>query len=596
MGGGKKDRYIFVEQVSLLVKHIPSMIWLTLLTAAVISLILIGKVPARIPVLWFGGMLLYCAVRLWHFHSLKHEPITVDNVYGHGAFFVGFSFVSGAIWGVLGLILPILTDPYLMVLTAILLCGMVAGSVSFLSIYKPAYFAFAIPCAVPFALRCILSNQEVPVAIGILLLMFLAINLFHSHLTQVNVLNGIDLVLENKELIEKLKYEKSNADAARRLSDQNNRAKSRFLAAASHDLRQPLHAMGFFVEALRHERKPQKIHELSHKVGQTSEALRKLLTSLLDISKIEAGVVEPRRSHFILNEMLQEICQEYAGRAQRKGLSLDFIPCHQAVYSDKEMIGRILRNLVSNAIRYTERGFVKVSCETEADHMIIYVADSGAGIPDNCREDVFTEFFRINDDPDKESKGLGLGLSIVEGLCRLLDHKIDLQSEVGVGSVFSVKIPLGQLQRVTAKADELEAWPRNLAANVLMLNSEDNSRESISKIMRIWGHKVADFKTGAEVMAFLRSQDFTPDLVISDVELKDVSGMEIIGAIRDKVDKKIPAIVMTGVGDGAEIDLIRSNGFSILQKPVQPAKLRSTVTYLMRGESQGRKPARRPDP
>lgn len=584
MGGGKTDRYIFVEQVNLLIKHIPSMVWLTLLTAAVISLVLIGNVPLQLPILWFGGVVLYCAVRLWHYYSLRYEKITVDNVNGHGIFFVAFSFVAGAIWGILGLVLPILSDPYLMVLTAILLCGMVAGSVSFLSIYKPAYFAFALPCVVPFSVRCILSQQEVLVAIGILLLMFLAINLFHSHLTQINVLNGINLVLENKQLIEQLKLEKGNLDEARRQAEQNNKAKSRFLAAASHDLRQPLHAMGFFVEALIQEKKPEKINELSQKIGKTSEALMNLLSSLLDISKIEAGVMEPRWSHFILNEILQEINQEFVEQAEKKGLSLVFIPCYQVVYSDKVMVGRILRNLVSNGIRYTEKGFVKVSWENNGNDIIVHVTDSGVGIPESCQDEVFEEFFQLTTiENEKSSKGLGLGLSIVEGLCRLLKHDVFLESEVGVGSSFSVKIPLGKLSLVISETSEFAAWSGDVSAKVVILSNEKNSLESISDIVRIWGHIVADFMSGKEAMDFMSSDNFMPDLVISDITLMDGNAVDIINAIQDKINQKIPAIVMTGNGDTTGMENIRDMGFAVLQKPVQPARLRSTVSYLIQG-------------
>lgn len=581
MGKILKDRYIFAEQIKLIAKQAPPMIWLTLFTALIISLILLGNVEVWIPLLLFAAMLLLNGARFWHYNKVKQEKITVDNAGYHGAFFVGFSFAGGAIWGALGLVSPTLLDPFLLVMTAVLLCGLVAGSVSYLSTYKVAFFAYAIPCISPFAIRCLMSHQEMLVAIGILMFMFLMVNLFMSHLAQINILTGINLVQENRELIEKLKFEKSNADEARNIADHDNEAKSRFLAAASHDLRQPLHAMGFFVEALQHEKNPAEIMTLTKKISQTSEALRNLLGSLLDISKIEAGGMEPNRSHFDLNDLLTGVIQEFTELAQEKELDISHTPCAQTVYSDKEMLGRIIRNLVSNAVHYTDIGYVNISCETENGYVTIRVSDSGIGIPENKKKDIFREFFQINERKNEPSHGLGLGLSIVEGLCHLLGHEISLRSEVAIGSVFSLKVPLGNLNEITPETSAHHILPGDVIAKTIILNNENDSLESISGIMQHWGHVVADFNTCAEVIAFLASEDFIPDLVISDIKLQDASGIEAMAAIQEKVARKIPGIIMTGDGDEAVIEAVRSNGFSVLQKPVQPAKLRSMVSFLV---------------
>ncbi|PHZ83845.1 hypothetical protein CRD36_15955 [Paremcibacter congregatus] len=584
MGGGIKDKYIFVEQVSMLVKQIPAMTGLNFVTAGIIAVILLGDVPNQIPLLWFAGVALYSGVRFWHYSSVKREKITVDNVVSHARFFVGFSFVSGVIWGFIGIVLPISDNPFVLILSATLLCGMVAGSVSYLSIYKPAYYAYAIPCVAPLAIRCLFDGNEMLVAIGILLFLFLGVNLFNSRMAQVNVLKGINLVLENKELIERLRHEKSKADMARSLADDNNEAKSRFLAAASHDLRQPLHAMGFFVEAMMHEKNPVKIQDLVKKVAQTSEALRNLLGSLLDISKIESGGIEPHRTHFILNEILVEIMQEFSEQAKEKGLRLNFKPCSQTVYSDKDMLGRIIRNLISNAVRYTDKGYVNVSWEVESAYVMIHIADSGAGISEADRQDIFREFFQVKGDHQKNGRGLGLGLSIVDGLSRLLDHPLMMHSDVGIGSVFSIRVPQGNLSKVVSETPELNIWSGDTCARTIVLTNEDTSRESISGIMRHWGHQVADFTTIEDALAFLKTDGFDPDLVISDIILRDGSGIEAVAAIEELHGHSLPGIVMTGDGDDRVVEQLRTKGLSVLQKPVQPAKLRSMVTYLVRGE------------
>ncbi len=582
MSENLKNRYVFVEQVKLIAKQAPSMIWLTLVTTTIISLALLGNVENWIPLSLIGAMVILNGSRFWHYNKLKNKDITAENVSFHGAVFVIFSFMGGAIWGSLGLIPPMLPDdPFLLVLTAALICGLVAGSVSYLSTYNAAFFAYAIPCISPFAIRCILSQHDMYIAVGLLMFLFLAVNMFISHMAQKNVLRSINLVQENRELIEKLKHEKTKADEARNIADHNNVAKSRFLATASHDLRQPLHAMVLFVEALQHEKNPAKIKTLIQKVSQTSEALRNLLGSLLDISKIEAGGMEPSKSHFKLSEMLNEVIQEFTDLAQEKGLDISYHPCERAVYSDKEMLGRVFRNLISNAIHYTDQGYVNISCEEENGYVIIRVADSGIGIPESNKKDIFREFFQISDGDNKPTHGLGLGLSIVDGLCRLLDHEISFTSEVGLGSTFSIKIPQGNLNRIILETPELDILPGDVIAKTIILNNEVAALESISGIMRHWGHVVADFNTCDEALEFLASEDFIPDLVISDIKLSDASGIVAIDAIQMQIAQKIPGIILTGEGSGAVIDEVRSNGFSVLQKPVQPAKLRSMVSYLV---------------
>jgi len=552
-----------------------------LLVAVIISLVLMGNVDRWISLVLLGSLILVNGVRLWHYYGLRQRGITVDNVKFHARVLVILALFGGSAWGSLGLLIPIVPDPFLLILVTTLLCGLVAGAVPNLSIYWVAFFAYTSTCILPFAIRCILTQQELLVAIGVLMLLFLVVNLIISYIGQKNVLKSISLVQENKVLIEKLRQEKSKADAARDIADGNNEAKSRFLAAASHDLRQPLHAMGFFVEALQHEQNPAEISKLTKKIGQTSESLRSLLGSLLDISKIEAGVMVPNRSHFTLDEILAEIIQEFAVQAGEKGLNLEAKPCcPQVIYSDKEMLCRILRNLVSNAVRYTEQGYVFISCDIENGHVIIHVSDSGVGIAQSKKNDIFQGFYQINDDGGQASQGLGLGLSIVKGLCDMLDHEINLRSEMGVGSVFSIKVPLGNLSKVLPETADVHILPGDVSARTIILNNEGASLESIIAIMRRWGHVVVDFNTCGEVIDFLDSEAFSPDLIISDIQLKDASGIEAVKEIQGKVAKPIPAIIMTGTG-GEKVEQVRDSGFSLLEKPVKPAKLRSMVSYLV---------------
>ncbi len=581
MGADIRNKNVSVEQVKLLSEKTPSMAWLTLLTVIIISLVLYGNVATWIPALLFFSMTLSIFLRLWHHKIMQKNSVNDNNAGIHLVFFVGFAFIGGSIWGILGLIIPISSDIFLLVLIATLLCGLVAAAVPYLSIYKIAFFAFAIPCIVPFALRCILMQQEIFVAIGILMLLFLLVNLFNSHLTQISVLKSINLEQKNRDLIESLKYEKNSAEEAREIADHNNAAKSRYLAAASHDLRQPLNAMGFFVEALKDEKDPAKIQHLIARISQSSDLLRDLIGSLLDMSRIEAGAIEPRKKHFILNDLLTNIVQEYADQANDKDICLDFEPCLQTVYSDMDMLGRILRNLVSNAVQYTDHGFVNISCDRESGSVTIKISDSGRGIAQENTHKIFQEFYRVPSEVSEASRGLGLGLSIVDGLCRLLGHDIKFHSEFGVGTVFSIKVPQGDMSLV-ATSESLNL-PEEALAKVIILSDEEQMRQYVSEMMRHWGYIVADFASSEEGQAFLDSEDFIPDLIISDIKLKGAPEFEAVVKIQKNITFKtgheIPAIIFT---EGQEIP--QSHDFMILQKPVQPAKLRSMASYLVSGD------------
>ncbi|VAX02343.1 hypothetical protein MNBD_ALPHA03-349 [hydrothermal vent metagenome] len=581
MGGDIRNKNVSVEQVKLLSEKTSSMAWLTLLTVIIISLVLYGNVATWIPALLFFSMTVSIFLRLWHHKIMQKNGVNDNNAGIHLAFFVGFAFIGGSIWGILGLIIPISSDIFLLVLIATLLCGLVASAVPYLSIYKIAFFAFAIPCIVPFALRCILTQQEIFVAIGILVLLFLLVNLFNSHLTQISVLKSINLEQKNRDLIESLKYEKNSAEESREIADHNNAAKSRYLAAASHDLRQPLNAMGFFVEALQYEKDPVKIQKLITRVSQSTDLLRDLIGSLLDISRIEAGVMEPRQKHFILNDLLTNIVQEYADQANDKGICLDFEPCLQTVYSDKGMLARILRNLVGNAIQYTDHGFVNISCDRESGSVTIKISDSGRGIAQENTHKIFQEFYRVPSEVSEASLGLGLGLSIVDGLCRLLGHDIKLHSELGVGTAFSIKVPQGDMSLV--ETTESLNLPEEALAKVIILSDEEQMRQYVSEMMRHWGYIVVACASSEEGQAFLDSEDFIPDLIISDIKLKAAAEFEAVVKIQKnitfKTSHKIPAIIFT---EGQEIP--QSHDFMILQKPVQPAKLRSMASYLVSGD------------
>ncbi|WP_417317501.1 hybrid sensor histidine kinase/response regulator [Emcibacter sp.] len=578
-----QDRYTQVEQTKLLLKQVPSLALLAVLVALVIAFFITQWVSTEVAAIW---CLLICgvsAMRYWHYRSLRDLRITVDSHMNLLVLLVFFSALSGGLWGSLGIILPVTDNVLVMVLTVMLLVGMVAGSLAALSVYKYAYFAYAIPAILPLAVRCLMSQDQVLNMVGVLSLTFLFVNMFHSHLAQKSIIHSINLALENQNLIQRLQFEKNNAIAAREQADRNSEAKSRFLAAASHDLRQPLNAMGFFVAALMNEANTQKVRELTIKIDQSLESLRDLFTSLLDLSKIESGVLAPNFTSFRLCDVLEEIRNDFATHEKIKHVNMEIEECPDVVIkSDRQMLNRILRNLVSNALRYTHEGFVRLYCEPADGHYIIHVSDSGEGIPEDKREDIFKEFFQIGNPERDRAKGLGLGLSIVDGLCRILKHRINLVSQEGRGSTFSVLVPRGRAEEVELPGQEIAAWTDMRSANILVIDDEEYSRAGMRELISQWGHGVFAFENPDEAELFLDMEGIVPDLIISDYRLRNgVTGDKVIHRLQSKIGHDVPALIVTGDTDKDRIREAKSSGFSLLHKPVQPAKLRSALSYLL---------------
>ena len=578
-----QDRYIQVEQTKLLLKQAPSLTLLSVVVALVIAFFITQWVSPRVAIIWGGLICLTSALRYTHYHVTRDRKITVDNYMNLLVLLVFFSAVSGGLWGALGIILPVTDNVLVMVLTVMLLVGMVAGSLASLSIYNYAYFAYAIPAILPLSLRCLLSEDQVLNMVGVLSLAFLFVNMFHSHLAQKAVVRSINLVLENQNLIQRLQFEKNNAIAAREQADRNSEAKSRFLAAASHDLRQPLNAMGFFVAALINEAQTQKVKDLAAKIDQSLEALRDLFNSLLDLSKIEAGVLAPNITSFRLSELFEEIGNDFATHEKIKHINLEIGDSGDAVVrSDRQMLNRILCNLVSNALRYTHEGYVRVYCEPVDDNFALHVSDSGEGIPDDKREDIFREFYQIGNPERDRTKGLGLGLSIVDGLCRILKHRVSLVSEEGKGSTFSVLVPRGELAAVEKTIVEVGPWTDTKSGNIIVIDDEEYSRAGMRELISQWGHGVFAFENSDEAELFLDLEGIEPDLIISDYRLRNgMTGDKAIRKLQSKIGREVPALIVTGDTDKDRIMEAKSSGFSLLHKPVQPAKLRSALSYLL---------------
>jgi CheY-like chemotaxis protein len=365
-----------------------------------------------------------------------------------------------------------------------------------------------------------------------------------------------------------------------------NQAKSRFLAAASHDLRQPLHALNLFVAQLRTETDQAERNRVTAQIDAAVTAMNDLFNALLDISKLDAGVLAPELTTFPVAQLLQRIERTFAPAAQEKGLRLRVVTSDAWVRSDLILLERVLLNLVSNAIRYTDRGGVLVGCRRRGGELRIEVSDSGIGIPEDQRGNIFGEFYQLAASERDSRGGLGLGLAIVDRLCRLLDHRLELTSTLGRGSRFAVSVPM-----VAAPQEPLEYSIASQAMAdpasgklIVVIDDDALALDAMRGLLRRWGCLVVTAESESEALASLAGDDQRPDLIISDYRQADGhTGIEAIQRLRSALRARIPAFLITGDIAPERLREASANGLHLLHKPVEPMALRAMLNQILKG-------------
>lgn len=355
-------------------------------------------------------------------------------------------------------------------------------------------------------------------------------------------------------------------------------SKTHFLAAASHDLRQPLQAMNLNIALLaaRHGQGPDSatIDRLRRSVGSLAE----LLNALLDVSQLDAGLIKPNVSDFGLDTLLQSIADEFSAAARQKGVHLSVEPFHAAVRSDPVLLGRMARNLVSNAIKYTDTGgWVKVSCRDCVDRIEIVVADSGAGIPADKQEEVFEEFRQLGNPQRNPSLGLGLGLAIVKRMSVLLQHPVQLYSEVGVGTTVSIAVP--RAQRLERRAPDLDSL--HLQGRALLVEDDLLVAESTADLLRSWGLHVSVVGTAEEAFEMIDDASQAWNAVLADYRLPTYCGLDVVARARQSQPQAL-TLVLTGDAADKRLADAREKGLQVLEKPVRLERLAQALAPLAR--------------
>ncbi len=362
-----------------------------------------------------------------------------------------------------------------------------------------------------------------------------------------------------------------------------NLSKTKFLAAASHDLLQPLNAARLFVSAVDDESLSTETRRLVDRIDTSLCSVEELLKTLIDISRLDAGVVTADFADVSIQGLLSSLGCDFAPSAAAKGLRLHIRPCSAVVRCDVLLLRRILQNLLSNAIRYTETGGVLLGCRRKAEGLRIEVWDSGPGIPEDQRDEIFREFHRHAHPRQAEQNGLGLGLAIVERAARAQGFTVDLRTAPGRGSVFSLSLPYGE-----SGGSELTATPaittdQGIAdAFVVVIENDEAVRDGMKNLLERWSCQVLTARDAGDSLAQLADAELCPDLVVADYHLENGElGPATVQALRQHFGQPIPALIITADHSPAVKEEARRNSCEILHKPIKPAELRSLMAHML---------------
>lgn len=518
-------------------------------------------------------------------------PAPVEAVDRYTRWVVAACTATGALRGVLAWIVFDHASPAAIALLICYMAAIQAGSMAFMAPVLRAFAGYTLAVLLLLAAKLVTLDDPMYWAIaGGSLLFGIAV------IASARRLSGafrtmVELRFENVELVERLREESAIAQTARIEAEDANQAKTKFLAAASHDLRQPVHALGLFLEVLsRSDLSAQQCDVLAN-ARAACTASGDMLNTLLDFSRLEAGIVPVNVRPFRLQPLLHRIENDLAPLADRKDIVYRLRETDAAIHSDAALVELILRNLVSNAIRYTERGGLLIGCRRRGSMLHIEVWDTGIGIAPEHHTAVYREFHQLGNPERDRRKGLGLGLAIAERLARALGHALSLKSRPGRGSVFSLALPLANLCEDTARTAPVDPGGADISRlRVLVIDDDEAVRSGMLHLMRSWG---AHCQTSESIEQALESAASTPpQLAICDYRLRGRrTGAEAISLLRQR-DPALTAILITGDTAPERLREAQASGLPLLHKPVAPSDLWNKIMEVLQGHPSHGRPQR----
>jgi len=521
-------------------------------------------------VLWWAlGVLLALALGLWHLGSFRRCGGAVKaNARAWLARHLATLLLIATAWGSAPLLLPQESSQ-----SSMLLATMLFG-VACIGAYLNAASCLAIcvwllPVLGPLIVLTLRDSSPVSQMLGMLGVGFLATATFFATRQHKLLQSAWRARLDNDTLVRELRHQVV-------LVEQANREKSRFLGAASHDLRQPMHALGLFAAALEKSLARTPLRPTVANMIRAVDALDQSFNAMLDISKLDAGVVQPALQSFPIRDLFRRLHMQCAGQAEVLGLSLRFKPGGKIVTSDPQLLERVLGNLIQNAIRYTKQGGVVVVARSRRSRTCIEVWDTGIGIAEDELPKVFDEFYQVSNPGRDRTRGLGMGLAIVKRLVLLMGHELEVKSVPGRGTLFRILLvptEMADMENVVLGADTVPS-PVDANQTVLMIDDEESIRVGMRELLQTWGYQVLLAESIAQARSAVLQHAGVIDVVVCDLRLANQEdGIDAIEQVRSVYGAPLPALLITGDTSTDEVRRAHESGHSVLFKPVRTRDL-----------------------
>lgn len=563
--------------LELTLAHMPMKLILTLFTALILSVVLVRNHGWEKPLFWFffafiiNGLRLVFNPKILALSRQAKSPEILER------YLLLSVFVSGAHWA-LGLVWFLDSShqqEYLFIIALTL--GLISSAIPVTSSPYSIWFAYT-GVIVATAIIKLLSIGESTMALtfGV----YLVALWYLARVLSDRIQSSITREFQVEDLLKEVTIAKDQAERA-------IRQRSQFMAATSHDLRQPLHAQGLLLESLKSRlRKPENKH-LLNQIEQSNIALNSLFEALLEISQLDAGSIKVQSAHYSLSALCEQLQAEFEPQAIQKGLTITFDVGDSTVHTDPVLLTRVLRNLLSNAIKYTPKGDVILYSRQNGEQHMITVSDTGLGIPKEQHESIFDEYTQLDNSARDRVKGIGLGLAIVKRMCDLLKLPISVKSSPNNGTSFTVLVPIGNGAMVVKPnmSDALDLTSKSAPKTIFVIDNDPAILLAFSSLLSDWGHTCQTFTSLEEVLEFksqsTQAAHATPDLLIVDYRLGGTRrGTEVIQHLHDVYLSEVPAVIVSGDTDPKLLKKIKSAGYYMLHKPLSPVRIETIINAL----------------
>lgn len=573
----ESDRYLDV-QVQLIETQMGSAFFGSWVGAALMALIFHMVDALPLWGVWFGAYSVYLLAVFMSYRTgwVRHRLSPRERAW----LMMGVMSLIGAFWGVTTwMVQSAGGDLSTLFLIGCVVAGVSAAAMGFCNSCWPVSAAHYLTVVPLINVGFFLHGGPHATVFTVFSLVYLLFLLKFSSVAEVSAKQSIRLRFENTELVERLRQQTAQADeartqaeAARAQAEAASTDKSRFMAAASHDLRQPIHALGLFLEALGVTPLTDRQRGIFENAVAAWEASRSMLGTLLDYSRLDAGVVHFEPRNFSLQVVLAELSREYAPQAENKNLVFRLRDTCLAACSDPALVSLIVRNLMANAVRYTEHGGILVGVRKRGPSLVVEVWDTGIGIHADNHQRIFKEFLQLDNLERDHTKGLGLGLAIVQGLCRVIGARVSVSSVVGCGSVFRLELPLAVGAVVDAQGLDRRQLPRVQGLRVLVVDDEQAVRDSMQQLLTIWGCECTVAANLHDTLT--RAFDRPPQVVVTDYRLQNgVTGKDVIQALRQRWGPALHCVIVTGDTAPDRLRDAVDTGAVLLHKPLTANQL-----------------------